>query len=327
MKQELKRKLISQVKTDLVKIEAALHNNLKPHLSLVKDIAGHLLFSGGKRIRPLLMILSARLCQYEGDDAVNFSTIFEYLHAATLLHDDVVDEAVLRRGKPAAHTQWSPSRVILTGDFLLARSLSLAASTGIPALISVMAGITEEMSQGEIEQMEQTGNAALTEAQYMTVIQRKTAVLLQGACRSGAILAKAGKEQETALDAFGYHLGIAFQMADDLLDYTAKAETLGKNPGADIREGKLTLPLIKTLENASTRDRSWICNIIEDPHFDAKDFQKLQGHLHHYKGIEYTQKQAVHHVSMAKQALEIFAPCQAMNTMILIAEYAIARNV
>ncbi|GAB6145362.1 polyprenyl synthetase family protein [Desulfocicer niacini] len=327
MKDELKRRLISLVEKDLVKIEAALHDNLSPHLSLVKDIAGHLLFSGGKRIRPLLMILSTRLCNYQGADAISFSTIFEYLHAATLLHDDVVDEADLRRGKPAAHTQWSRPKVVLTGDFLLARSLSLAASTGIPALISVMAGITEDMSQGEIEQMEQRGNVELTEAQYMTVIKRKTAVLLQGACRSGAILAHAEKDKEIALDNFGYHLGMAFQMADDLLDYTAKAATLGKNPGADIREGKLTLPLIKALENASPQDRSWMFSIITAPNFNADDFQKLQERLHHYRGIEYTQEQAAHHVSMAKQSLKNFAPCQAMDTMIMIAEYAIARNV
>ena len=327
MKQELKRRLISLVEEDLIDIEAALHENLSPNLSLVKEIAGHLLFSGGKRIRPLLMLLSTRLCQYQGEDAIDFSTLFEYLHAATLLHDDVVDEADLRRGKPAAHTRWSRPKVVLTGDFLLARSLSLAAKTGLPDIISVMAGITEDMSQGEIEQMEQKGNANLTEAQYMTVIQRKTAVLLQGACKSGAILARAGKEKEAALDAFGYHLGVAFQMADDLLDYTAQAETLGKNPGADIREGKLTLPLIKALENASDEDRAWILNIIADPDFDENDFKILQKQLHQYKGIEYTEKKAAHHINLAKQSLKMFTPCQAMDTLMLIADYAIARNV
>jgi octaprenyl-diphosphate synthase len=327
MKQELKRRLISLVEKDLVEIETALHDNLSPNLPLVKEIAGYLLFSGGKRIRPLLMILSARLCHYQGDDAIDFSTIFEYLHAATLLHDDVVDEAELRRGKPAAHTRWSRPKVVLTGDFLLARSLSLAAKTGLPDIITVMAGITEDMSQGEIEQMEQKGNAGLTEAQYMTVIQRKTAVLLQGACKSGGILARAGKEKETALDAFGYHLGVAFQMADDLLDYTAQADTLGKNPGADIREGKLTLPLIKALENASDEHRAWMLNIIADPDFNENDFKILQERLHQYKGVEYTQKQAAYHVLLAKQCLEVFTPCQAMDTMMLIADYAIARNV
>ena len=327
MKQELKRKLISLVEKDLAQIEVALSDNLTPHLPLVKNIAGHLLFSGGKRIRPLLMILSARLCHYQGKDAISFSTLFEYLHAATLLHDDVVDDADLRRGKPAAHTRWDHPSVILTGDFLLARALSLAAQTGLPALISVMAGITEEMSQGEIEQMENKGNTDLTEAEYMTVIQRKTAVLLQGACRSGAILAHAGKEKEEALDAFGYHLGVAFQMADDLLDYTAQADTLGKNPGADIREGKLTLPLIKALKNASESDRTRMCRTIADPHFDENDFKKLREQLHHYGGIAYTEQKAAHHVALAKQHLGIFEPCQAMDTMMMIADYAIARNV
>jgi len=327
MKQELKRRLISLVEKDLIDIEAALHDNLSPNLSLVKEIAGHLLFSGGKRIRPLLMVLSTRLCRYQGDDAIAFSTIFEYLHAATLLHDDVVDEAALRRGKPAAHTQWSRPKVVLSGDFLLARSLSIAAKTGLPDLITVMADITEAMAQGEIEQMEQKGNAGLTEAQYMTVIQRKTAVLIQGACKSGGILARAGKREQDALDAFGFHLGMAFQMADDLLDYTAQADTLGKNPGADIREGKLTLPLIKALENASNEDRAWMLKIIADPDFDENDFKKLQEKLHQYKGIEYTEQKAAHHINLAKQSLKAFSPCQAMDTMMLIADYAIARNI
>ena len=327
MKQELKRRLILRVEADLTKIETALHDNLQPRLSLVEEIAGHLLFSGGKRIRPLLMLLSSRLCNHQGDDAVSVSTIFEYLHAATLLHDDVVDAADLRRGKPAAHTQWCAPKVVLTGDFLLARSLSLAAETGLPGLISVMANITEEMSQGEIDQLDQKGNIALSQDQYMTIIRRKTAVLLQGACRSGAILARAGKEMETALDTYGYHLGIAFQMADDLLDYTAKVETLGKTPGADIREGKLTLPLIKALENADPADRQWMVDTIQNPDFDRDDFKRLQEKLHQYNGIAYTEQAAAHHVALAKAQLAIFSPGSAMETLEMIADYAIARDV
>ncbi|MBF0233147.1 MAG: polyprenyl synthetase family protein, partial [Desulfamplus sp.] len=259
---ELKERILSQVGDDLSCIEKALHDNLTPHLDLVSDIAGHLLFSGGKRLRPLLMLLSSRLCNYQGDLAVKFSTIFEYLHAATLLHDDVVDEANMRRGKEAAHSRWSVPKVVLTGDFLLARSLSLAAETGIPALISVMAGITEDMSQGEIDQMVQKGRVDLSEEEYLKIIKRKTAVLIQGACRSGAIIAHAGKEKEDALDLYGYHLGMAFQMADDLLDYTGDAASLGKKPGADIREGKLTLPLIHALYAANSDDRAVMEHVI-----------------------------------------------------------------
>jgi len=326
---ELKEKILSKVSSDLASIEAALHNNLTPHLDLVSDIAGHLLFSGGKRLRPLLMVLSSRLCNYSGDLAVKFSTIFEYLHAATLLHDDVVDEASMRRGKEAAHARWSVPKVVLTGDFLLARSLSLAAETGIPAIIGVMAGITEDMSQGEIDQMVQKGRVDLTEADYLTIIKRKTAVLIQGACRSGAIIANAGKAQEDALDLYGYHLGMAFQMADDLLDYTGDSATLGKKPGADIREGKLTLPLIHALSVATEEDRAIMEKIIRSSSADSCSgwFDLILQKLYHYKGIEYTELKAEHHVAEAKKSLELFKTSDSKELMMMLAEYSISRKV
>lgn len=326
---ELKDKILSKVGKDLASIEKALHANLTPHLDLVSEIAGHLLFSGGKRLRPLLMVLSSRLCGYSGELAVKFSTIFEYLHAATLLHDDVVDEAGMRRGKVAAHARWSLPKVVLTGDFLLARSLSLAAETGIPAIIGVMAGITEDMSQGEIDQMVQKGRVDLTEEDYLTIIKRKTAVLIQGACRSGALIANAGKAQEDALDLYGYHLGMAFQMADDLLDYTGDSATLGKNPGADIREGKLTLPLIHALSVATGEDRGIMEKIIRDSSADscAGWFDLILQKLYHYKGIEYTELKAEHHVAEAKKSLELFETCDSKELMMMLAEYSISRKV
>ena len=326
MKKDLKSIILAKVETDLADIETALHDNLKPNIDLVSDIAGHLLFSGGKRLRPLLMLLSARLCDYRGDMAVQFSTIFEYLHAATLLHDDVVDGADLRRGKTAAHTKWNSSKVVLTGDFLLARSLSLAAKTGIPAIIDVMAGITEAMSQGEIDQMGKKGNPDVTEEEYLQVIESKTAVLIQGACRSGAILGKAGAEKEQALSNFGYHLGMAFQMADDLLDYTADAESMGKKPGADIREGKLTLPLIHALSNAGPGDADWMKKLISSPDLSGQEFQMLKEKLVKYRGIEYTRKEAALQADKAKKSLEIFSLCESKEVMTMLADYAISRK-
>lgn len=328
MTQELKRKLISMVEGDLKEIETALHDNLNPNVNLVSDIAGHLLFSGGKRLRPLLMLLSARLCGHEDHHtAVRFSTIFEYLHAATLLHDDVVDDADIRRGREVAHTRWSAPKVVLTGDFLLARSLSLAADTGIPAIISIMAGITEDMSQGEIDQMEKKGKLDLTEEEYLEIIKRKTAVLIQGACRSGALIAHAEKDKEDALNQYGYHLGMAFQMADDLLDYTADAATLGKKTGADIREGKLTLPLIHALSRADEQDRKLMEKIIANPCFEDGEFQTMVEKIDQYKGIEYTSQQADLNVDQAQRCLGAFEPCHAREVLMMLAEYAVARKV
>lgn len=328
MTQDLKTRIINLVAEDLASIESALHDNLSPHVQLVSDIAGHLLFSGGKRLRPLLFILSSRVCGYdEPKTGIDTSTLFEYLHAATLLHDDVVDQAALRRGKEVAHARWGAAEVVLTGDFLLARSLSLAARPCLPKLIDVIANITEEMSQGEIDQLSKKGNVNLTEAEYMTVIRRKTAVLIQGACRSGAIIAGQPEPVEKALADYGYHLGMAFQMADDLLDYMAEAETLGKNPGADIREGKLTLPLITALKNAAEADRAWMTSMIGNPGFTDRDFSNLVDLLHRFDGIAYTRQKAIDHIDQAKTALDMFGPTRAKDIMILLADYAIARHV
>ncbi len=312
---------------DLEKIETTLEQNLNPNINLVKEIASHLLFSGGKRLRPLLMIHSARLCGYKESFEINFSTIFEYLHAATLLHDDVVDEAAVRRGKKAAHTKWSAPKVVLTGDFLLATALDIAAKTEKPEIISVIAKITREMSQGEIDQLDKKGCLDLGEDEYFEIIRRKTAVLIQGACKSGAVLANADKTRKDALEQYGFHIGIAFQMADDLLDYTASAEELGKNPGADIREGKLTLPLIHSLANASLKDKEWISCFITSNRFEPDKFEKLKKKLYEYKGIEYTEKKARSHVRKAKECLHNFHDCSSKELLYQIADYSIERKV
>ncbi|HCY85722.1 MAG TPA: polyprenyl synthetase family protein [Desulfobacteraceae bacterium] len=327
MTADIKQQIISMVGPDLEQVEAALEENLSPNLELVREIASHLLFAGGKRLRPLLMIHAARMCGYATGEEILFSTIFEYLHAATLLHDDVVDGADMRRGKPAAHTRWDAPKVVLTGDFLLARALNVAARTGSPKVISVIARITQEMSQGEIDQLENKGRPDLTEDEYNRIIERKTAVLIQGACRSGAIVANAPEKKETALTDYGYHLGMAFQMADDLLDYTATAEELGKNPGADIREGKLTLPLIHSLANAGPADREWILSVIQDSEFDPDRFAGLRDKISDLGGIAYTEKRAVRHVETAIKALSAFEDSPSKTLLSLIADYSIQRKV
>ncbi|MCF6246519.1 MAG: polyprenyl synthetase family protein [Desulfobacula sp.] len=327
MTKSVKQQIIDLAVPDLEKIETALEKHLEPNLDLVKQIASHLLFSGGKRLRPLLMIHSARMCGYANGFEIDFSTIFEYLHAATLLHDDVVDEADIRRGKKAAHTKWSAPKVVLTGDFLLALALDLAARTREPDIISVIAKITRDMSQGEIDQMTKKGKLDISEEEYLDVIEKKTAVLIQGACQSGAILARSDKEKQSALKAYGFHLGMAFQMADDLLDYTATAQVLGKNPGADMREGKLTLPLIHSLTRASKEDKSWMEHVILEPGFHIEQFEQLKALLFRYKGIEYTQNMAREHVGKAKSCLDIFESSLSKKLLSLLADYSIKRKV
>jgi octaprenyl-diphosphate synthase len=324
---DIKHKILNLVKDDLSEIEVALEQNLNPQLYLVSQIAGHILFSGGKRLRPLLMVLSARLCGYDGNHEKTFSTIFEYLHAATLLHDDLVDEATLRRGKPVAHSIWGNAIAVLVGDFLLARSLSIAAETNRPDVINVVAEITENMSQGEIHQLMKKGSLDLTEEEYMEIIRRKTAVLFQGACRVGALISDVPQQKETALAAYGFNLGLAFQMVDDLLDYSQDTPALGKKVGADLKEGKLTLPVIYSLKTADAKDRIQMEKIIKNKDFSTEDFETLIAIMKKYGGQTYTEKVAQKYVKNAKNALETFEDSTTKEVLLSIADYTLARKV
>jgi octaprenyl-diphosphate synthase len=324
---DLKQKILESVQADLPVIEKALSENLHPQLEIVEQVARHILFSGGKRLRPLLAVLGARLCGYNGDADKSFAVIFEYLHAATLLHDDLVDGGTLRRGQPAAHTVWGNETAVLVGDFLLARSLSIAARTGKPQIIDAVAEITENMSQGEIDQLHRKGDIDLSEADYSEVIRRKTAVLFQGACKSSALFADAGEAQFKALSDYGHHLGMAFQMADDLLDYTQDSATLGKQAGADLREGKLTLPVIHALENAAPHHRRQMETVITDTDFSTADFEMLVALLNRYGGITYTRREATRHIATAKTALcDTFPASSAREVLLDIADYALVRT-
>jgi octaprenyl-diphosphate synthase len=323
---DLKQKILAAVKNDLDDIERALADNLNPYLDLVSDVAGHILFSGGKRLRPLLMVLSARICGYNGDYEKTFSTALEYLHAATLLHDDLVDEATLRRGKPVAHSKWGNSITVLVGDYLLARALSISAATGQLRIVQILADLTENMSQGEVNQLMRKGDISLTENEYKEVIRRKTAMLFEAACRVSAILADAPEEKEKSLAEYGYNLGIAFQMADDLFDYTLQTSDFGKEVGADLREGKLTLPVIYALKQARDGDRELMIKIIRDRDFSVEDFKTLTGLLEKYGGLAYTRDTAASYIDNAKKALTVFNPSSTRETLLDIAEYALARS-
>ncbi len=323
---DLKQKILKAVTPDLQAIEAALTDHLHPHFKLVEEVAGHILFAGGKRLRPLLMVLAARVCGYRGHHSPKYAVIFEYLHAATLLHDDVVDGGEVRRGREVAHHTWDSPTAVLTGDFLLARALSLAADTGLPEVIRTIAAITEQMSQGEIEQLNRKGDLTLDETQYLEVIRCKTAVLFQGACRTGALISGSSAEQVRAFGDYGHHLGMAFQMADDLLDYSADSAALGKKVGADLREGKLTLPVIRTLVHAGPSDRQWIIELIAARSFTKGQFDRLIALMKTLGGIDYTRQCAVDHVQQAKSALEIFPIGRELEVLSDIADYALYRS-
>ncbi|WP_368407600.1 polyprenyl synthetase family protein [Desulfobotulus pelophilus] len=322
---DLKKEIAAAVAEDLAAIEKALVANLTPELDLVRKIAGHTLFSGGKRLRPLLCVLMHRALG--GRDAIvtDVAGIFEFLHAATLIHDDVVDEAEVRRGRAASHRLFGAAEAVLTGDFLLARSLNLAAKTGNPEIIAVIANITEQMAQGEIEQLRNKGDLGLSEAAYDRVIERKTAVLIEGSCKTGALLANAGPERVQAAARYGWELGMAFQMADDLLDYTEDESSLGKRPGADLREGKATLPLICALREADSADRAFL-ESVAGTDFANEDFMRVKAVVHAAGGIAFTRKRAERHVDAAQSALDLLAFGPERKLLEMLASYALVRK-
>lgn len=324
---DAKQKILAAVETDLADIEKALSDNLYPYLDLVSEVAGHIIFSGGKRLRPLLMVLGARICGYTGDYDVTFSTAIEFLHTATLLHDDLVDGASLRRGKPVAHALWGNPVAVLVGDFLLARALSISAGTGNLEVVKVLSKLTEDMSQGEVQQLMRKGDLSLTESEYLDVIRRKTAVLFEAACKVSAIIANAPPGKEKALADYGYNLGIAFQMADDLFDYTLETADLGKEVGADLKEGKITLPVIYALKQADSADKDVMVKIIKDENFSVADFKTLTGMLDKHGGIAYTEKEATSYIEKAKETLSVFKSSETKDTLLDIADYVLKRRV
>jgi octaprenyl-diphosphate synthase len=323
---DLKRKILAAVQVDLEAIETALEKNLNPHLDLVREVAGHILFSGGKRLRPLLMVLSARVCGYAGTYDKTFATALEYLHTATLLHDDLVDGAALRRGKPAAHLKWGNPIAVLVGDFLLARALTVSAATGSVRIVQILAELTEQMSQGEVHQLMRKGDIGLTEEEYLEVIRRKTAVLFEAACRVSAVLADAPREKEHALARFGFNLGMAFQVADDLFDYTLETPQLGKQVGADLREGKLTLPVIHALRQVRPAEREWMVSVIRNPDFSTEDFRRLVELLKSCGADRYAEQAAESFIAIAKRELAAFPPSATLETLMDIADYALHRR-
>jgi octaprenyl-diphosphate synthase len=319
-----KRLLKAALEPDLAAIEAALEANLRTHVPFIAEVGRHILLSGGKRVRPLLFMLAARMCGHRSNHLADFSTIFEYLHAATLLHDDVIDAAHLRRGATTANTIWGNQAVILVGDFLLAKALAIAVTTDHLKILKVLAQATTQMAEGEILQLIHTGNLKITEAEYFEVITCKTAILMAAACQIGAILAGAPPAQEEALAQIGLHLGITFQLVDDLLDYTGDQGEIGKEVGADLREGRVTLPLIHALAQAGPRDRERLQEMAQG--LTPEMVPELRRLLDRYGSLDHSRSLARQYTLKAQENLEIFGTCPESTYFRLITEELLART-
>jgi len=313
-----------QIEPQFEAVNDYIINHLGSNVPLVEKIGHYIVESGGKRLRPLLVLLAANACGYKGDNHVSLAATIEFIHTATLLHDDVVDNSDLRRGKDTANARWGNAPSVLVGDFLYSRAFQIMVEIGKMPIMEVISNATNVIAEGEVLQLLNCKNPDTTEEAYMQVILGKTAMLFEAATECGAILADAPEDQRTALQLYGRHLGIAFQLIDDVMDYLSTAEEMGKNVGDDLSEGKPTLPLIQAMKNCTEEERQQIRQAIRNGGLD--DLQPILDVVHRSGAIEYTQQQAQKHADLAIEALQALPETSFRETLAQLANIAANRS-
>ncbi|WP_305042783.1 polyprenyl synthetase family protein [Geoalkalibacter sp.] len=311
---------------DLEKVEGQFKEFLNSDVYLVRKVGEYVIASGGKRMRPMLLLLCAKLSGYQGEQHVGLGAVVEFLHTATLLHDDVVDDAVLRRGNASANTLWGNQASVLVGDFLFAKSFSIMVRGGNLDVLQVLADATTRMAEGEIMQLVGTCDLSMDEARYLDVVRSKTAVLISAACEVGGILGEVSSDQRAALRDFGMDLGIAFQFMDDALDYVAEEAEFGKARGHDLAEGKMTLPLIHALRQCSAEEHRQVEEIVEQDELSPEALDDVCALIDRFGGIEHTRRRALALVEQAKARLAGFPDSVAREALFGLADYVVARR-
>jgi len=304
-------------------VDRLIRESLDSNVVLIRQISEYIIGSGGKRLRPMLVLLAAHACGYRGHDHITTAAIIEFIHTATLLHDDVVDESDLRRGKESAHAVWGNAASVLVGDFLYSRSFQMMVTINSMRVMEVLSNATNTIAEGEVEQLLNLHDPEVSEERYFSVIEKKTAKLFEAACQLGAVLAgKPGLEEPMAV--FGRELGAAFQVADDVLDYTANADTLGKNIGDDLAEGKPTLPLILSRKNLGAEHQSLIDDTIRGGGIDR--MEQIVELIRSSGALDESMDVARSRSDAAKQALNALPDSKWKSAMIDLASYSVSRQ-
>ncbi|MFO8056245.1 MAG: polyprenyl synthetase family protein [bacterium] len=317
---------MSLVENELAKVEDLLQAEARSDVRVVLRVAGHILGSGGKRFRPLLTLLSARMLGFKRkNELYAYAAAMEFAHTSTLLHDDVIDEADVRRGRRSANREWGNAASIIVGDYVLFKSFSLVIRGGNMEVIKLVADISVEMAEGEAYQLALKQRVDLSEPDYERIIKSKTALLIQGACQVPALAAGASRKKVNSLKRFGYHLGMAFQVVDDVLDYTATGKSWGKQLGKDFLEGKSTLPVILAYKNASSAQRKRIKELFEKKQRNRKEFEELLHIISSQNGIQKAMDRARDYVSKARKELDTFPDNPARKALGELAEYVVQR--
>ncbi|MEK6545900.1 MAG: polyprenyl synthetase family protein [Nitrospinota bacterium] len=315
---------------DLNRVEEYIKKNYQSDVTLIPTISSYLSNGGGKRLRPILVLTTSKLCGYNGGDRhIRYSCVVEFIHAATLLHDDVVDGSDKRRGNPSVNVKWGNNASVLVGDYLFSESLYLMSEEGDVRIINLISDATKKLAEGEVKQLVNKYDLTITEEEYLDVVHRKTAALISACCGIGSILGGVNSDKEKALISFGKNIGIAFQLIDDMLDYISSEVVIGKPVGKDLIEGKVTLPLIHLYREADEYERNELKEIISSNKITKKQLDRVISLMKSYGSMNYTINKAKIFIENAKNDiahLRSTSPKQYFDTLMLLADYIVERK-
>jgi octaprenyl-diphosphate synthase len=318
--------LATLVADDLRQVNELIIQRMHSPVALIPQLAGHIVAAGGKRFRPILTLASAKMCGYTGRRHVTLAACVEFIHTATLLHDDVVDESDLRRGLATANAVWGNKASVLVGDFLFSRAFQLMVDDGSLAVLAILSNASAVIAEGEVLQLMTANDTETSEHAYLEVIKAKTATLFAAACRIGAVVAGRPKVEEDALDAYGLNLGIAFQIIDDVLDYAAQQSTLGKTVGDDFRDGKITLPVVLSFLRGDEKERQFWRRTLEDQEQTGTDLATAIGLMEKHGSLRDSVERARHYGAIARDALGVFGDSPEKRGLLELVDFAISRT-
>ena len=318
--------LVEHVDADMARVNAAILSRTGSEVTMIPEVANHLISSGGKRLRPMLTLAMAGLAGYEGEGHIKLAASVEFMHTATLLHDDVVDESDMRRGKLAARMLWGNEASVLVGDFLLGQAFRMMVEVGSLRALEILSTAAAVIAEGEVMQLAAAKNTATTEDEYLAVVRGKTAELFAAACEVGPVIGARPRPEQAACRSFGMNLGIAFQLVDDALDYGGKAAKLGKNVGDDFREGKITLPVVLAFRRGNEAERDFWIRTLQKGEIGDGDLEHAIGLMSRHRTLEDTVARARHYGDIAVDALGLF-PASAMKTALeQVVSFCVARS-
>jgi len=319
--------IFEPIRADLERVDLEFARHVQSQVELIPRIGQYIQTAGGKRIRPAVLLMAARLAGYEGDRAVLYAAVVEFIHTATLVHDDIIDDADLRRGRAAVHSRWGNDITVLLGDYLYIKSMALALTHDTLDLVRVLCDVTLKMIEGELYQLTKNGDADITEDEHFDNMRRKTAYLFGGCAQIGGMLGKIESEKEQALREYGFNLGIAFQLVDDLLDFTGDAQAVGKPIASDLREGKVTLPLIHLLRQSNGEEGSRIVrDAIASHTVSPEQWAMLLRMLKEHASIDYAYRRAVEYAERAKKPLYAFPSSSERDALLALPDFVLSRD-